>query len=142
MDTAASGTDQPSDVVHRAPRTLGRIRSERAPRLRRAPRFYLTYLDEPQASGDRSVPTGSCLVLRSIGGDDPRLVEVRLPDDSTVGTARLRRGSSVGVASPESLAALVSLGTVFVDWTSPDGVRRASWLRVPPIPARYRGLAG
>jgi hypothetical protein len=142
MDTTASGTDQPPAVVHRAPRTLGRIRSERVPRLRRSPRFYLTYLDEPQATGDLSVPAGSCLVLRSIGGDDPRLVEVRLPDDSTAGIARLRRGSSVGVASPESLAAVVSLGTVFVDWTSPDGVRRTSWLRVPPIPARYRTLAG
>ena len=44
----------------------------------------------------------------------------------------------MGVATPTEIGALAELGTVFVEWTSSDGVRRTTWLRVPSVPARYR----
>lgn len=138
MDTTASGTEQPPAVGARPGSSTGRLRTERVARLPKAPRFYLTYLSLPHDGSDPALPLGVCLVLQSIGGRDPRRVEVQLPDGTVRGTPRLRRGSMIGIATPAELPAVMDLGTVFVDWTSRDGERRTAWLRVPPVPARYR----
>ncbi|QNE44571.1 hypothetical protein F1C15_12775 [Frigoribacterium sp. NBH87] len=116
------------------------VRPERVVALRRrsAPRFYLTYLQSPNDGSDPAVPLGTCLVLRAIGGQTPRRVSVELPHDVVRTASSLRRGASVGIATPGELDELAALGTVFVEWVSRDGVTRTAWLRVPPTPARYR----
>ena len=145
MDTTEPGTDGvlsaegvPLAPMRTAAPAVVDIRPERVVALRRPPRFYLTYLDAPNDGRDPGLPLGTCLVLKAIGGQTPRRVEVDLPG-GTVRTARkLPRGAGLAVASPDDLAAVAELGTVFVEWTSLDGMSRTAWVRVPPVPARYR----
>jgi len=141
--TAASGErlEATARTDQRAPLTGVRAPRERPLSLRRAPRFFLSYLLLPNDGTDPSLPLGTCLVLRSVGGDAPRRVVVDLPAGATRTTERLLPGTAVGVATPVELPALVELGTVFVEWEARDGVRRTAWLRVPPVPARYRSRA-
>jgi hypothetical protein len=138
MDSTAHGTDavRASAPLQRADDR--RVRPERAVRLRRVPAFVLTWLDVPNDGSDPALPLGTCLVLRSVGGQTPRDVVVELPGGVARRTDALRRRSTMGVATPTEIGALAELGTLFVEWTSSDGVRRTTWLRVPTVPARYR----
>jgi len=128
----------------RGPVAGGRVRPERvaALRRRRSPRFHLSWLPVPNDGSDPALPLGTCLVLRAVGGRPPRDVSVELPRGVVRSTRRLRPGSAVGLATPTEIDRLSEVGTVFVDWTSRDGVRRTAWLRVPPVPARYRARTG
>jgi hypothetical protein len=138
MDSTAHGTDavRASAALQRADDR--RVRPERAVRLRRVPTFVLTWLDVPNDGSDPALPLGTCLVLRSVGGQTPRDVVVELPGGVARRTDALRRRSTMGVATPTEIGTLAELGTLFVEWTSSDGVRRTTWLRVPTVPARYR----
>lgn len=138
MDSTAHGTDA---VRASASLTLadgGRVSPERTVRLRRAPVLVLTWLDVPNDGSDPALPLGTCLVLRSVGGQTPRDVVVEVPGGVARRTDALRRRSTMGVATPTEVGTLAELGTLFVEWTSSDGIRRTTWLRVPTVPARYR----
>ncbi|WP_423919426.1 hypothetical protein ACPEEZ_12295 [Frigoribacterium sp. 2-23] len=140
MDTAefdANGHVVGSSRTVTAPRRSVSVRREQLVPLRRAPRFYLTYLPNPNDGTDPALPLGSCLVLKCIGGRPPRDVVVDLPTGAVRHSSKLRRESAIGIATPAELEAVVGIGTVFVEWVSRDGVTRTSWVKVPPIPARY-----
>ena len=140
MDSTAHGTDA---VRASAPLQLAddrRVRPERTVRLRRAPVFVLTWLDLPNDGSDPTLPLGTCLVLRTVGRP-ARDVLVDLPGGPVRGRDKLRPGAPLGIATPVELDAVVALGTVFVEWSDARGVSRTTWLRVPPVPARYRSPA-
>ena len=138
MDSTAHGTDAVRASAPQQLRDDRRVRPERVVRLRRAPSFFLTWLDVPNDGSDPALPLGACLVLRRVGGQTPRDVVVELPGGVARRSDALRRRSAMGVATPTEIGALAELGTVFVEWTSSDGVRRTTWLRLPAVPARYR----
>lgn len=151
-DTGRPGTTDPSD----APTTIDpaattgtapaaharalRVRRERVARVRRPATFVLTWLDLPNDGADPTLPLGTCLVLRTVGRP-VRDVLVDLPGGPVRGRERLRPGAMLGIATPVELDALVALGTVFVEWSDGRGGSRTTWLRVPPVPARYRSPA-
>jgi hypothetical protein len=100
--------------------------------------LFLTWTD-PVVTGTASTPRG--LALGNAGRRSAADVTVDVPGGATVALARLRRNGRVLVAAldePGTIAAAVSLGTVFVDWTDGHGHRRSAWLRVPPVPSRFR----
>jgi hypothetical protein len=78
------------------------------------------------------------LVLRNAGRRAARDLTLDVPFGSTIAVARLRRRGEHTVGSPDQHVVLADVGVVFVDWTHPDGSRRATALRVPPLPARLR----
>lgn len=139
--TAARGeqVEATARTTVRARLTGVRLLRERPLSPRSAPRFFLSYLLLPNDGTDPATPLGTCLVLRSVGGSRPRRVVVDLPGGTTRTAERLPTGAAVGIATPVELPRLVELGTVFVEWEARDGVRRTAWVRVPPVPARYRG---
>ncbi|MBD8140097.1 hypothetical protein IFT36_05985 [Frigoribacterium sp. CFBP 13605] len=151
-DTGRPGTNDPSDAalvldptatvgtVRTTPARPARIRRERATRLRRPATFVLSWLDLPNDGSDPTLPLGTCLVLRTVGRP-ARDVLVDLPGGPVRGRDKLRPGAPLGIATPVELDALVALGTVFVEWSDAHGVSRTTWLRVPPVPARYRSPA-
>ncbi|TWX40444.1 hypothetical protein ES689_03015 [Frigoribacterium sp. ACAM 257] len=138
MDLTTRGSDSVRDD---APLVLDADRHdavERFPRLRRAPLFSLDWLDVPNDVGRAGMPLGTCLVLRCTGGRVPENVVVELADGDVRRTDALGQHSELGIATPLELTALVDIGTVFVEWSSSGGARRTTWLRVPPVPSRYR----
>lgn len=151
-DTGRPGPTDPSDAataldptttVGAAPATStrpARLRRERTTRLRRPATFVLSWLDLPNDGSDPTLPLGTCLVLRTVGRP-ARDVLVDLPGGPVRGRDKLRPGAPLGIATPVELDAVVALGTVFVEWSDGRGVSRTTWLRVPPVPARYRSPA-
>jgi len=148
-DTGRPGTTDPVGVPLAAPAAGGlgtapavvarprRVRVERPRRLRHGTDFVLTWLDLPNDGSDPTLPLGTCLVLRTVGRA-ARDVLVDLPGGPVRGRDTLRPGSPLGIAAPVELEALVAVGTVFVEWSDRRGGARTTWLRVPPVPARYR----
>ncbi|KQS22893.1 hypothetical protein [Frigoribacterium sp. Leaf186] len=151
-DTGRPGTTDPSDAATTldpatttgtapaTPTRALRVRPERVTRVRRPATFVLTWLDLPNDGEDPGLPLGTCLVLRTVGRS-VRDVLVDLPGGSVRGRDKLRPGTMLGIATPVELDALVALGTVFVEWSDGRGGSRTTWLRVPPVPARYRSPA-
>ncbi|WP_207455582.1 hypothetical protein [Desertivibrio insolitus] len=85
---------------------------------------------------------GDELVLRNVGRKAARDLTLDVPFGHSLSIARLKRRAQQVVAEPGQHAVLADVGVVFVDWTHPDGSRRATALRVPPVPARLSvGLA-
>lgn len=134
---ATAAPVQPTAGTTRARFDTSGIRPERASRLRRPARFVLTYLDLPNDGSDPSLPLGTCLVLRAVGRT-VRDVLVDLPGGPVRAREKLRPGAMLGIATPVELGALTEVGTVFVEWADSLGTPRTSWLRLPPVPARYR----
>lgn len=144
MDGTAASGERIAATAHTTERALltgVRLLRERPLSRRRAPRFFLSYLLLPNDGTDPATPLGTCLVLRSVGGSRPRRVVVDLPGGATRSAERLPADTAIGIATPVELPRLVELGTVFVEWEARDGVRRTAWVRVPPVPARYRSAA-
>ena len=155
MDTAKPDTGR-SEATHSSDAALDPIRSiaasgdpsatpvavlfERAVHPSRPASFVLTWLELPNDGSDPSLPLGTCLVLRAVGRP-VRNVLVDLPGGPVRGRDKLRPGAPLGIATPVELDALAALGTVFVEWSDARGVSRTTWLRVPPVPARYRSPA-
>jgi hypothetical protein len=153
MDTAEPDTGRPSttdpadattalDPSAPAATTTGpaRVRRERITRVRRQATFVLSWLDLPNDGSDPTLPLGTCLVLRTVGRP-VRDVLVDVPGGPVRGRDRLRPGAPLGIATPVELDALLAVGTVFVEWSDGRGGERTTWLRVPPVPARYRSRA-
>ena len=151
-DTGRPGTTDPSDAATTldptatalpAPATatrVRRVRRERTTRLSRPAAFVLSWLELPNDGSDPTLPLGTCLVLRAVGRP-VRDVLVDLPGGPVRGRDKLRPGAPLGIATPVELDALTALGTVFVEWSDAHGVSRTTWLRIPPVPARFRSPA-
>lgn len=102
--------------------------------------FTLTYLDAPTTVETPGIPTGTCLVLRNTGGRALRWASVT-PVDGTVGARvgrPLPRHGDLGLGGREDVARLAAASDLFVDWVDQAGTDRSTWMRVPPVPARYR----
>lgn len=112
-------------------------------RGRRGPEadLFLSWID-PIVTGSLSTPSG--LALGNAGRRAASDVVADVPNGPRLASERLRRHGRLLVASvdePGSITAVVAVGTVFVDWTDARGDRRSAWLRVPPLPSRFRADA-
>jgi len=110
-----------------------------APRPRRVAdaELFLTWVD-PVVTGELHTPSG--LAIGNAGRRAAHDVSVDSPAGDSISVPRLARSGRLLVASvdePGSIAAVVTAGTVFVDWTDRHGDRRTDWLRVPPLPACF-----
>ncbi|RWZ52769.1 hypothetical protein ELQ90_02155 [Labedella phragmitis] len=111
-------------------------------RLRRLPDvdLFLVWTD-PFVTGPARTPVG--LTLGNAGRRSAVAISIDIPTGPQVTKARLRRNGRIIVASldePGSIQATIAVGLVFVDWTDRHGERRSIWLRVPPVPTRFRSL--
>ncbi|PSL38173.1 hypothetical protein CLV49_1787 [Labedella gwakjiensis] len=111
------------------------------PRRTSEAELFLTWVD-PVVTGELHTPSG--LAIGNAGRRAAHDVSVDSPAGESISAARLARSGRLLVASvdePGSIAAVVTTGTVFVDWTDRNGDRRTDWLRVPPLPARFSARA-
>jgi hypothetical protein len=102
--------------------------------------LFLVWTD-PFVTGPARTPVG--LTLGNAGRRSALDVSIDIPTGPQVGRSRLRRNGHVLVASldePGSIQATIAVGVVFVDWTDREGERRSVWLRVPPVPTRFRSI--
>lgn len=99
--------------------------------------LFLTWTD-PVVTGQLHTPSG--LAIGNAGRRAAHDISVDSPAGESISAARLARSGRLLIASidePGSIAAAVTAGTIFVDWTDRNGDRRTDWLRVPPLPARF-----
>lgn len=102
--------------------------------------LFLVWTD-PFVTGPARTPVG--LTLGNAGRRSAVDVSIDIPTGPQVDRARLRRNGRVLLASldePGSIQATIAVGVVFVDWTDRHGERRSVWLRVPPVPTRFRSI--
>ncbi|RUR01877.1 hypothetical protein [Labedella endophytica] len=129
-----AATTAPTSPIGAPAAAMGRHRTGRA-------ELFLTWID-PIITGSLVTPSG--LALGNAGRRTARSVVVDVPNGPQIAVDRLRRNGRIVVASlqePGSVAAVVAVGTVFVDWTDHHGQNRSAWLRVPPLPSRFRANA-
>jgi hypothetical protein len=102
--------------------------------------LFLVWTD-PFVTGADRTPVG--LSLGNAGRRSATDVVIDIPTGPQVSRARLRRNGRMLVASLDeagSIEATIAVGLVFVDWTDRHGERCSVWLRVPPLPTRFRSV--
>lgn len=102
--------------------------------------LFLVWTD-PFVTGPARTPVG--LSLGNAGRRSAADVTIDIPTGPQVAASRLRRNGRVLIAAldvPGSIEATITVGVVFVDWTDRHGERRSVWLRVPPVPTRFRSV--